>query len=132
MTIWKGQLSDNYSNLFTGDDLLQETKYKLVLKKMINLDLVGLEDVESAIESDKTSDDLVVYMNDDVIRAYFKQIAETKEEEEEEEEEETLIQKVERLVALNSKYSAMQIEYDALQVEINKLKNEIITKTGEL
>ena len=64
----EGQLSDNYSNLFTGNC----TKFEIqVLRKMEKEDLVWFEDIETARDCDRGPDDLVVYLTEDCINDYF-------------------------------------------------------------
>ncbi len=118
----EGQLSDNYSNLFTGNC----TKHEMtVLRQMEKEDLVWFEDIETARECDRGPDDLVVYLTEECINEYFDwREAFPKTEEKVVEKPVDKLSQVMEIANLKSDIDKLTADYDLKLKEMMDLLNE--------
>ena len=112
----EGQLSDNYSNLFTGGLNRPEME---TLRAMAAKDLIWYEDEETARDCDRGADDLVVYLTPKCINEYF----DWKEAEAKDQEIDKLT-KVMEIANLKSDIDKLTADYDLKLKETMDLLNE--------
>ena len=112
----EGQLSDNYSNLYTSCCNPSEIK---ILSQMGKEGLVWFEDEETARDCGRGADDLVVYLTPKCINEYF----DWKEAEAKDQEIDKLT-KVMEIANLKSDIDKLTADYDLKLKETMDLLNE--------
>jgi len=113
----EGQLSDNYSNLYTSCCNPSEIK---ILRQMGKEGLVWFEDEETALDWVLGVDDLVVYLTPKCINAYF----DWKEAKKAKEQETDKLTKVMEIAKLKSDIDKLTTDYDLKLKEMMDLLNE--------